>query len=56
MASPVLMTILLLRVSGVALQEKNIAERRPGYRNYIARTNAFFPGGRRQITQNGVTT
>ena len=46
----------LIRVSGVALQEKDIAERRPGYRNYIARTNAFFPGGRRQITQNGVTT
>ena len=31
-------------------------ERRPGYRDYIARTNAFFPGGRRQTTQEGVTT
>ena len=47
-ASPMLMTVLLLRVSGVALQEKDIAERRPGYRDYIARTNAFFPGRRRQ--------
>jgi len=47
-ASPVLMTVLLLKVSGVALQEKDIAERRPGYRDYIARTNAFFPGARRQ--------
>lgn len=46
-ASPVLMTVLLLRVSGVALQEKDIAERRPGYRDYMARTNAFFPGRRR---------
>ena len=55
-ASPVLMTILLLRVSGVALQEKDIAERRPGYLDYIARTNAFFPGRRRQTTQEGVTT
>lgn len=47
-ASPVLMTVLLFRVSGVALQEKDIAERRPGYRAYKARTNAFFPGRRRQ--------
>ena len=42
--SPVLMTVLLLRVSGVALLEQDIAERRPTYRDYVARTNAFFPG------------
>ncbi len=42
--SPLLMTFLLLRVSGVALLEKDIAERRPAYREYIERTNAFFPG------------
>ena len=42
--SPVLMTVLLLKVSGVALLEKDIGERRPAYRDYIARTNAFFPG------------
>ncbi len=42
--SPLLMTYLLLRVSGVALLEKDITERRPGYRDYIARTNAFLPG------------
>lgn len=41
--SPVLMTLLLLKVSGVALLEKDIAERRPGYADYIKRTNAFFP-------------
>ena len=46
-ASPVLMTVLLLKVSGVALQEKDIAERRPAYRDYVARTNAFFPGRRK---------
>ena len=45
--SPLLMTILLLKVSGVALLEKDIAERRPAYREYIARTNPFFPGARR---------
>ncbi len=42
--SPLLMTFLLLRVSGVALLEKDIAERRPAYRDYIESTNAFFPG------------
>ena len=44
MVSPLLMTVLLLRVSGVTLQEKDITERRPAYRDYIARTNAFVPG------------
>ncbi len=42
--SPLLMTFLLLRVSGVTLLEKEIVERRPGYRDYIQRTNAFIPG------------
>jgi steroid 5-alpha reductase family enzyme len=42
--SPLVMTILLLKVSGVTLLEKDLRERRPGYRDYIARTNAFFPG------------
>ncbi len=42
--SPLLMSLLLLKVSGVALLESNIAERRPAYNTYIARTNAFFPG------------
>jgi steroid 5-alpha reductase family enzyme len=41
--SPVLMTLLLLKVSGVALLEKDIAERRPAYRDYVRRTSAFFP-------------
>lgn len=44
LASPVLMSILLLRVSGVSLLEKDIGERRPAYADYIRRTNAFFPG------------
>lgn len=42
--SPLLMTFLLLRVSGVALLEKDITERRPAYRDYMQRTNAFIPG------------
>jgi steroid 5-alpha reductase family enzyme len=32
-----------MRVSGVALLEKQLLETRPGYREYVARTNAFFP-------------
>jgi steroid 5-alpha reductase family enzyme len=46
LVSPVLMTVLLLRVSGVALLEQDLA-RRPGYAAYAARTNAFFPGPRK---------
>ena len=45
--SPLLMSVLLLKVSGVSLLEKDIALRRPAYRDYVARTNAFFPGPRR---------
>jgi len=44
---PILMSVLLLKVSGVALLEKGIGERRPAYRDYVRRTNAFFPGPRR---------
>ncbi len=44
LVSPLLMTVLLLKVSGVSLLEKDIGERRPAYRDYIARTNAFVPG------------
>jgi steroid 5-alpha reductase family enzyme len=48
-ASPLLMSILLLKVSGVAMLEKTISERRPEYADYIRRTNAFFPGPRRTL-------
>ena len=41
-----LMTFLLLRVSGVAMLEADIGDRRPGYAAYVRRTNAFFPGPR----------
>ena len=42
--SPLLMTLLLLKVSGVSLLEQTIVERRPAYIEYIRSTNAFFPG------------
>lgn len=41
--SPLLMTYLLLRVSGVTLLEKGLRESRPKYADYAARTSAFFP-------------
>ncbi|HTQ15053.1 MAG TPA: DUF1295 domain-containing protein [Rhizomicrobium sp.] len=41
--APLAMTFLLLRVSGVALLEKDIAERRPGYAAYVRNTSAFVP-------------
>jgi steroid 5-alpha reductase family enzyme len=41
---PLLVTALLLKVSGVTLLEKDIGERRPAYADYIARTPAFVPG------------
>lgn len=41
--SPLLLSILLLKVSGVPLLEQDIAERRPDYHDYTARTPAFFP-------------
>lgn len=41
--SPLLMTFLLLKFSGVSLLEKTM-KTRPGYENYMQHTNAFIPG------------
>lgn len=41
--SPVLMTVLLMRVSGVTLLEQSLKASKPGYHAYIARTPVFFP-------------
>jgi len=51
--SPLLMSFLLLRVSGVALLEKTIGKRRPEYEDYVRRTNAFFPGAPRARASAG---
>ena len=47
--APLLMTVLLLKVSGVTLLEKDISKRRPAYREYIRRTNSFIPGPPKEI-------
>jgi steroid 5-alpha reductase family enzyme len=44
---PLMMSFLLLRFSGVRLLERDIGERRPAYAEYVRRTNAFFPGPRK---------
>ncbi|MGE5104182.1 MAG: DUF1295 domain-containing protein [Betaproteobacteria bacterium] len=41
--SPLLMTVLLLKVSGVPLLEKDLGRHRPGYAEYVRRTPAFVP-------------
>lgn len=47
--SPLVMTIFLLRVSGVGMLEKTITERRPEYAEYIRTTNTFFPGPPKRV-------
>jgi steroid 5-alpha reductase family enzyme len=41
--SPLLITFLLLKVSGVTLLEKTIVDSRPEYRDYIETTSSFIP-------------
>ncbi len=42
--SPIIMTFMLVRVSGVAMLEQNLKKTKPEYAEYVATTNAFFPG------------
>lgn len=51
--APLLMTLLLLRVSGVTLLERDIGDRRPAYREYVQHTNAFIPGPRKPVPATG---
>lgn len=41
--APIIMTVLLTRVSGVPLLEASLRKRREGYADYIARTSSFLP-------------
>ena len=40
---PALLTVLLLRVSGVSLLEQDLRQRKAGYAAYVDRTSAFVP-------------
>ncbi len=39
----VIMTLLIIRISGVALLERTLVETKPQYREYIRKTSAFLP-------------
>ncbi len=39
----VLMTALIIKVSGVALLEKTLKDTKPAYKEYVRKTSAFFP-------------
>lgn len=39
----VLMTWLIIKVSGIAMLEKTLLRTKPGYINYMRRTSSFFP-------------
>jgi len=41
--SPIVITVVLLKMTGVTLMENAIVHTRPGYGDYIARTNVFLP-------------
>jgi steroid 5-alpha reductase family enzyme len=43
LVGPSVMTVLLLKVSGVALLERSLQQRKPEYAAYAARTSAFVP-------------
>jgi len=50
LVGPALMTFMLVRVSGVAMLESDIARRRPGYVDYVRRTSAFLPRPPRRVS------
>jgi steroid 5-alpha reductase family enzyme len=45
--SPLIMTWLLIKVSGVKMLDELLIKTKPGYAEYIRTTNAFIPGGQR---------
>jgi steroid 5-alpha reductase family enzyme len=40
---PIVMTFLLVKVSGVPMLEHSMSKRRPGYADYVKRTSSFLP-------------
>jgi steroid 5-alpha reductase family enzyme len=46
---PLVMSVLLIRVSGARLLEQSIGTRRPGYADYVRRTSGFFPRRPRRV-------
>jgi len=44
---PIVMSFMLMRVSGVTPLERKLTRTRTGYDEYVRTTNAFFPGPKR---------
>lgn len=51
--SPIIMTFMLVRVSGVSLLERNMKRNKPGYLEYIESTSSFFPLPPRRLRSPG---
>ena len=45
---PIVMSLLLMRVSGVTPLERKLTKTRSGYEHYVRTTNAFFPGPKKR--------
>lgn len=56
LVAPLLMTGLLLQVSGVRLLERTLVETKPQYRDYVERTSSFFPLPPKPSTREGTST
>jgi len=39
----IIMTVLIIKISGVSLLEKTLTDTKPQYKDYIQKTNSFFP-------------
>jgi steroid 5-alpha reductase family enzyme len=42
-AGSLIMTLLIIKVSGVSLLEKSLNDKKPEYREYVRKTSAFIP-------------
>ena len=42
-AGSLIMTYLIIKISGVSLLERSLKDTKPKYRDYVAKTSAFFP-------------
>lgn len=49
--SPLLMTFLILRVSGIPILERDLSKAKPGYEEYARRTPAFAPWFPQEVSE-----
>lgn len=54
--SPILMAVLLLKISGIpTIESKSAADKRAGYDEYVATTSALIPWPPKKLTRNNTT-